>query len=430
MLHIGGNYNSLTVRFPGCILELFYLQLLCLFAVYYSIDFSHRYNVKGNRCFDCWIADHGCRNCYIRLRCIAREVHIIFAGIISFSIWCTIPRTVRCIYRLSVSLIDLPQAGGSFSALIVGFQPRAAVDHRHFLLHGQRQLGSGHAACLHRHRGVGGGADDIVGTLTLGAVGPHIPVACFGEGDAGRTAGVGGDALGVAGKQRLAVVNGLRTADVILRPAGTHHVRLRCLTGDGFGLTRRGGIAVGGRIAVHEILEASVGVTPEAPVVEHRHVHHVAIFQDDPVRRGAGAARHDGVHMVHIIGQVLIVAPELRHVHTSGATGHGKRVSAYRQLAAVQVLLLQHFDEQVQHRRLLARVRTGVFAQTVVIQIKILHRYRDIGQRFAAGAGFVLPVIRQGKINRDLAVVFPLLRSGVLCHGMSPIRSKGADGQK
>ena len=163
---------------------------------------------------------------------------------------------------------------------------------------------------------------------------------------------------------------------------------------------------MGGCVAIHEILEARVGVTPEAPVVEHRHVHHVAIFQDDPVRRGAGAARHDGVHMVHIIGQVLIVAPELRHVHTSGATGHGKRVSAYRQLAAVQVLLLQHFDEQVQHRRLLARVRTGVFAQTVVIQIKILHRYRDIGQRFAAGAVFVLPVIRQGEINRDLAVVF------------------------
>ena len=317
----------------------------------------------------------------------------------------SVPR-ILCSVRHHGGIVDCPITDHRLALFVGGSHGDLLVPNDAFLVCGQRQLGSGHAACLHRHRGVCGGADDIVGTLTLGAVGPHIPVACFGEGDAGRTAGVGGDALGVAGKQRLAVVNGLRTADVILRPAGTHHVRLRCLTGDGFGLTRRGGIAVGGRIAVHEILEASVGVTPEAPVVEHRHVHHVAIFQDDPVRRGAGAARHDGVHMVHIIGQVLIVAPELRHVHTSGGTGHGKRVSAYRQLAAVQVLLLQHFDEQVQHRGLLACVRTGVFAQTVVIQIKILHRYRDIGQRFAAGAVFVLPVIRQGEINRDLAVVF------------------------
>ena len=146
----------------------------------------------------------------------------------------------------------------------------------------------------------------------------------------------------------------------------------------------------------------------EARIAEHRHVHEIAVFQDDLVRRRAhGAVRLHRVLAVDVIDQVRAVVPEAGHIHMARAARNRQPVGWDRQptlaariLAQTEAVALERGDEQVQHRRLFDELAVFVVVvrlQTVLREIKIRHLQWHVGKHGIARAGLERVVVGQGE---------------------------------
>ena len=115
--------------------------------------------------------------------------------------------------------------------------------------------------------------------------------------------------------------------------------------------------------AVPEAHEAALILFPEIPVVIHGDLNHVSVIQNDPVGSCAYFFTHKRIFVVHEIGEILIVIPELLHIHVSGRPGNSQQIWVFLQhtfsafiLWQTEIILLQRGNKQVQACRLLKRL--------------------------------------------------------------------------
>ena len=159
-----------------------------------------------------------------------------------------------------------------------------------------------------------------------------------------------------------------------------------------------------------EEVEAAGFIRIEARIAEHRHVHEIAVFQNDLVRRRAhGAVRLHRVLAVDVVDQVRAVVPEAGHIHMARAAGNGQPVGrdCQRSLSALvfaqtEAVALHRGDVKVQHRRLFDELAVFIVVvrfQAVVGQIEVFDRERHVREDGAARAGLERVVVGQGEQN-------------------------------
>ena len=138
--------------------------------------------------------------------------------------------------------------------------------------------------------------------------------------------------------------------------------------------------------AVPEAHEAALILVPEIPVFIHGDLDHVAVIQNDPVGSCAYFFTHKRIFVVHEICEVLIVIPELLHIHMSGRSGDSQQLRMFLQhtfsafiLWQTEIILLQRGNKQVQACRLLKRlfalvtVTSRQLVKIIVEKVEIIH---------------------------------------------------------
>ena len=217
---------------------------------------------------------------------------------------------------------------------------------------------------------------------------------------------------------------------------------------------------LGGVVVLVKAGECAVG--PEAPVGEHGQIDRVVVGQQNVVCRGAPARRHQGIDVVAVVHEVLVMAPEVLHVHGRGAAGDEQRIARiligaaehvihafaaageFQQagcaLAAVllghaEVVALEHIDVEVQERRalhdLVVRIASGAVLRVVTVKIvqtvQGQGEVRDLDlQMRQDGAAVVLAddrcaVARDGHIDGDgglVGLVIAVLVLVAVLHGL------------
>ena len=217
---------------------------------------------------------------------------------------------------------------------------------------------------------------------------------------------------------------------------------------------------LGGVVVLVKAGECAVG--PEAPVGEHGQIDRVVVGQQNVVCRGAPARRHQGIDVVAVVHEVLVMAPEVLHVHGRGAAGDEQRIQRiligaaehvihafaaageFQQagcaLAAVllghaEVVALEHIDVEVQERRalhdLVVRIASGAVLRVVTVKIvqtvQGQGEVRDLDlQMRQDGAAVVLAddrcaVARDGHIDGDgglVGLVIAVLVLVAVLHGL------------
>ena len=217
---------------------------------------------------------------------------------------------------------------------------------------------------------------------------------------------------------------------------------------------------LGGVVVLVKAGECAVG--PEAPVGEHGQIDRVVVGQQNVVCRGAPARRHQGIDVVAVVHEVLVMAPEVLHVHGRGAAGDEQRIQRiligaaehvihafaaageFQQagcaLAAVllghaEVVALEHIDVEVQERRalhdLVVRIASGAVLRVVTVKIvqtvQGQREVRDLDlQMRQDGAAVVLAddrcaVARDGHIDGDgglVGLVIAVLVLVAVLHGL------------
>ena len=233
--------------------------------------------------------------------------------------------------------------------VLVGVEGLRAAAHRHSC--------SGRCVAGVLRTGVGIRRQQVVGTLLLKRIGVAAAVAAVRR-DLTHLPPVGIiDLHGQAG-------DGLKA----LRAAVRHRARVVLLGLDGQAAAGSDGVAVP--------IEGGKGAAlPEAPVTEHGHVDGVPVRQQHIVRRGAPAGAHQRVHMVAVVHEVLVVTPELLHIHGRGAAGDVQRQTAVViRLTAVHVgdahAAVVTLDDLVTVDDLLRRKAQIVHTQQVEIQVQ------------------------------------------------------------
>ena len=217
---------------------------------------------------------------------------------------------------------------------------------------------------------------------------------------------------------------------------------------------------LGGVVVLVKAGECAVG--PEAPVGEHGQIDRVVVGQQNVVCRGSPARRHQGIDVVAVVHEVLVMAPEVLHVHGRGAAGDEQRIARiligaaehvihafaaageFQQagcaLAAVllghaEVVALEHIDVEVQERRalhdLVVRIASGAVLRVVTVKIvqtvQGQGEVRDLDlQMRQDGAAVVLAddrcaVARDGHIDGDgglVGLVIAVLVLVAVLHGL------------
>ena len=223
---------------------------------------------------------------------------------------------------------------------------------------------------------------------------------------------------------------------------------------------------LGGVVVLVKAGECAVG--PEAPVGEHGQIDRVVVGQQNVVCRGAPARRHQGIDVVAVVHEVLVMAPEVLHVHGRGAAGDEQRIQRiligaaehvihafaaageFQQagcaLAAVllghaEVVALEHIDVEVQERRalhdLVVRIASGAVLRVVTVKIvqtvQGQREVRDLDlQMRQDGAAVVLAddrcaVARDGHIDGDGGLVGLVIAVLVLAAVLHSLDRDGND---
>ena len=184
-------------------------------------------------------------------------------------------------------------------------------------------------------------------------------------------------------------------------------------------------------------MEAAHFLGPERPVCIHRHIYKVAVLQKNLIGSRAASLGFQRIVAIVEIGQVLVMVPELGQIQRPGRTGGTQQlriVGTLLQQTAAAVffihskhILFHRRDEQVQHSRLfnrIARIIVAIIAlQTVVCQIEVCDRDRDVRERYAVGR-YELVVVRQGKQNRRRTEILTVVIC-ILLHNADINRSFG-----
>ena len=238
-------------------------------------------------------------------------------------------------------------------------------------------------------------------------------------------------------KRHILVVN----ADIHAGHGGEH---IAAAVGDGFGVILERGKTdrAARRNAVGILIEARerAAVRPEAPVAVHGDVDRVAVREEDVVRRRTPARAHQRIDMVAVVHEILVVTPEILHVHGRGAAGETESsarivirlIAAYprdtgaagvvddlraaaRDLRRIQseIVYANHVKIQMQRRRTLDDLLIHILARAVfrvvtVIRAKILAgqiEVRDGHLKMRDGRAVLAPnrhaVARDRHIHRD-----------------------------
>ena len=343
-------------------------------------------------------------------------------------------------------------AAGIADAVVVCIRVRGLLPFNHQVAGGRGQAGGFAAVHLHAHQVVGAGGElagvdlkvPVHGLRNRGRRGDPLPILV--EADIGDGIVLANGEEGI----RSAVTDGLGAVFQAREAQGAALL-------DGEGLRRQ--LAAG----CSDAAEGTLCI--EVPIAEHGHIHGVTIGEQHVVRRGTPAGAHEGIAMVTVVHEVLVMTPEVLHVGAGSAAGilqrgvllvidvgiaqdvadaHVEwiaeklipgRAGAALRLRQAQIVPLQQVDEQVHGGGPLDHLRAhiGTLAvlggiavevlQAIAAQVEIGHRHLQVGQRclvlVRAQNGYT--VAGNGHIYRDLIrrglVVIILLIVGDLTGG-------------
>ena len=300
-------------------------------------------------------------------------------------------------------------AAGVADAVVVCIRVRDLLPLYHQVAGGRGQAGGFTGIHLHAHQVVGAGGQlagvqlkvSVHGLGHRGRRGDPLPILV--EADIGNGIALAHSEEGI----RSAVTDGLGAVFQAREAQGAALL-------DGEGLRRQ--LAAG----CSDAAEGTLCI--EVPVAEHGHIHDVAIGEQHVVRRSAPAGAHEGIAMVAVVHEVLVMPPEVLHVGAGGAAGvlqgrvplvidvgfvqdvadaHVERIAeklipgrtgAALRLRQAQIVPLQQVDEQVHGGGPLDHFRAYIGALTVLGgiavevlqaitgQVEIGHRHLQVGQ--------------------------------------------------